>query len=91
MIHKHPSVRKAYAMTTKWNIEFFCKIGLIPSNWYYYNKMYDYKIELYVERQMKKNRERYKKRVEKLKSQGVVYYTKDRERKMANAKRFALA
>lgn len=91
MIHKHPSVRKAYAMTTKWNIEFFCKIGLIPSNWYYYNKVYDYKIELYVERQMKKNRERYKKRVEKLKSQGVEYYTKDRERKMANAKRFALA
>lgn len=91
MIHKHPSVSKAYAMTTKWNIEFFCKIGLIPSNWYYYNKMYDYKIELYVEIQTKKNRERHKRMVEKLKSRGVEYYTRDRERKMANAKRFALA
>ncbi|MBP1919964.1 hypothetical protein J2Z34_002462, partial [Youngiibacter multivorans] len=90
MIHTHPSVRKAYAMTTKWNIEFFCKIGLVPSSWYYYNKIYGYKIEQYVERQTKKNKEKYNKRKQKLESQGVKYYTEDRKRKMANAKRIAL-
>lgn len=40
MIHKHPTVRKSYGMRYKWNIEFFARIGLIPSKWCFYYKMW---------------------------------------------------
>ena len=56
MIHKHPSQRKGWQMTHKWGVEFFYKIGLVPSSWLYYNKMNGYTIEQYVERQTRKNK-----------------------------------
>jgi len=83
MIHKHPNQRKAYQMTVKWGIEFFCKIGLISSNWLYYNKMYGYTVEQYVERQTKKIREKTQKHIANLKAKGQEYYTPARLAKMA--------
>lgn len=84
MIHKHPNQRKAYQMMYKWGIEFFCKIGLIPSNWLYYNKMYGYTIEQYVERQTAKNNANTEKRIARAKANGQEYYTPARLAKMAN-------
>ena len=83
MIHDHPTQRKAYQMTHKWGIEFFCKIGLIPSNWLYYNKMYGYTIEQYVERQTAKNKAKTQKHIEKLKARGQEYFTPARLAKIA--------
>ncbi len=38
MIHDHPNQRKGHAMKTKWNNEFFAKIGLIPAwKWFPYS------------------------------------------------------
>jgi len=85
MIHKNPTQRKGYQMTVKWGIEFFCKIGLIPSNWLYYNKMYGYTIEQYVERQTKKMKDKRHKHIENLKAKGQEYFTPARLAKMANA------
>jgi hypothetical protein len=85
MIHKNPTRRKGYQMTYKWGIEFFCKIGLISSNWLYYNKMYGYTIEQYVERQTKKIKEKTQKHIERLKAKGQEYYTPDRLAKMAHS------
>jgi group II intron reverse transcriptase/maturase len=82
MIHKHPTQRKGWGRTVCWGIEFFCKIGLIPSNWLYYNKMYGYTIEKYVERQTSKNKAKHQKHVAKLKEKGLEYYTPDRLEKI---------
>ena len=85
MISKHPTVRKAQGMKAKWNIEFFAKIGLVPENWYYFNKVYGYTIEKYVERQQSKNKIKRKNYIEKLKSEGKHYYTKARQTKISYA------
>lgn len=74
MIHKHPTVRKGFKMTHKWNIEYFCRIKLIPSNWLYYNKMYGYTIEKYLGKQVEKNKKRTIGKVKKAKEQGKEYY-----------------
>lgn len=68
MIHKHPTVRKGSRMTHKWNIEYFCRKKLILSNGLYYNKMYGYTIEQYVEKQVKKNEKKLKGRKNKEKN-----------------------
>lgn len=83
MIHKHPTVRKAFGMCYKWNIEFFARIGLIPSKWWFYYKMWGtYTIEKYVEYHMHRNKVDMDKRIQKLKVQGKEYYTKERLKKM---------
>ena len=53
MIHGHSSVRRAFAMAQKWDIQYFCTIGLIPANWLFYNQVYGYTIEQYIETQTK--------------------------------------
>lgn len=90
MIHAHPSQHKGWAMTTKWNIEFFTRIGLISANWLYYNKLYGYTKEQYIERQTRKTRERREKLVAKLKENGREYYTPDRVRIIDYCQRLAL-
>lgn len=85
MIHKHPTVKKTQGMKTKWNIAFFAKIGVIPGNWYYFNRMYGYTIEMYVEKQQSKNKRRLKNYIEKLKGEGKHYYTKARQTKISYA------
>ena len=83
MLHKHPTVRKAYGMCCKWNIKFFTCIGLIPSEWWFYFKMTGtYSIEEYVVSHTQKNKSDMYKRIQKLKEQGIEYYTKERLKKM---------
>jgi cell division protein FtsL len=90
MIHHHPTQRKGYAMTMKWNTEFFCRIGLISSNWLYYNKMYGYTVDQYIERQTKKMKAKRENHIARLKEKGQEYYTPDRIKKIANCQSFAL-
>ena len=86
MIHKHPTVRKSYGMHYKWNIKFFVCVGLIPSKWWFYYKMWKtYTIEKYVEYHMRRNNVNRVKRIQILKEQGVEYYTKERLKKMGYA------
>ena len=83
MLHKHPTVRKAYGKCCKWNIKFFTCIGLIPSEWWFYFKMTGtYSIEEYVVSHTQKNKSDMYKRIQKLKEQGIEYYTKERLKKM---------
>ena len=83
MIHKHPSVRKAFGMCYKWNIEFFACIGLIPSKWWFYYKMWGtYTIEKYVEYHMHRNKVDMDKRIQKSKELGIAFFTKERLKKM---------
>ncbi len=90
MQHKHPNIRKGFQMTHKWNVAYFCKIKLIPSNWLYYNKMYDYKIEDYIERQTQKWKRKAEKHIEKLKQQGKEYYDEKRLKAIAFHKQFVI-
>ena len=86
MIHKHPTVRKSYGMHYKWNVKFFVCVGLIPSKWWFYYKMWKtYTIEKYVEYHMRRNNVNMVKRIQILKEQGVEYYTKERLKKMGYA------
>ena len=86
MIHKHPTVRKSYVMHYKWNIKVFVCVGLIPSKWWFYYKMWKtYTIEKYVEYHMRRNNVNMVKRIQILKEQGVEYYTKERLKKMGYA------
>lgn len=78
MLHRHPTIRKSFGMKIKWNIEFFAKIGLIPANWYYFNHMYNYSIEMYVERQQSKNKTSNKRKFKEMLSDGVNLYSKQR-------------
>ena len=83
MIHKHPTVRKSYGMRYKWNIEFFARIGLVPSKWWFYFKMWGtYTIEKYVEIHMQRNKAYMDKHIQKRNDQGIVFYTKERLKKM---------
>lgn len=85
MIHNHPSMKKVWLICTAWNLEYFCKIGLISSNWLYYNKMYGYTIEQYIEKQTKKNKTKKNKYIDKLKAKGIEYWTELRLAKIRNA------
>ena len=83
MIHKHPTVRKAYGMCYKWNIEFFARIGLVPSRWWFYYKMWGtYTIEKYVEYHMHRNKVDMDKRIQKSKELGIAFFTKEKLKKM---------
>jgi len=85
MQHRRPNMKRAWLMISRWNIEYFCKIGLISSNWLYYNKMYGYTIEQYVERKTAKSKKKNTKYRDKLKEKGIEYYTDYRISKMRNA------
>ncbi|MBM4761881.1 group II intron reverse transcriptase/maturase [Bacillus sp. B15-48] len=89
MIHKHPSQRKGWTMTTKWNIEFFVRIGLVATFQYYYGKQYGYTPESYIDYMKKSQEKKQQKKVQKAKERGREYYTPDRVRKMNYAQRIA--
>lgn len=83
MMHKHPTVRKAFGMCYKWNIEFFARIGLIPSKWWFYYKMWGtYTIDNYVVYHIQRNKANLNKQIQKLKDQGKEYFTKEKLKKM---------
>lgn len=89
MIHKHPTQRKGWAMCTKWNIEYFARIGLVPAFQYYYGKQYGYTIEDYLEYMKNKQRKKYERKIQKAKERGQEYFTTNLVRKMNYAKRLA--
>jgi group II intron reverse transcriptase/maturase len=89
MIHGHPSQRKGHVMKTKWNNEYFARIGLIPSNWLYYSKQFGYTLEQYIQRITKKSKAHLKRKIERAKEKGQEYYTPDLVRKMQYAQRVA--
>ena len=83
MLHKHPTVRRAYGMCYKWNLEFFARIGLIPSKWWFYFKMWGtYTMDKYVEYHMQRNKASMNKHIQKLRDQGKEYFTKEKLKKM---------
>ena len=62
---------------------FFVRIGLIPSKWWFYYKMWGtYTIEKYVEYHMHRNKVDMEKRIQKFKELGIAFYTKKRLKKM---------
>lgn len=89
MIHNHPSQRKGHAMKTKWNNEFFARIGLIPATWLYYSKQFGYTIEQYIARQKERQKKSQARKVQRAKERGQEYYTPDLVRKMNYAQRLA--
>lgn len=75
MIHKNPNQRKGWLMTSKWNNEYFARIGLIPGDWLFFNKINGEELETYIEREKQKSRKRLNRKISKQKEQGKEYYT----------------
>lgn len=83
MIYKHTTVRKAYGMCYKQNVDFFACIGLEASKWWFYFNMWGiYTIKEYVEQQKHRNKVITNKHIQKQKNQGKEYFTKERLKKM---------
>mgnify|MGYP001945386787 CR=1 FL=1 len=85
MIHRNPTQRKGMAMKTKWNIEFFARIGLVSAFQHYYGEQYGHTIEDYVNYMKEKAQKKLKRAKERAKEKGEVYYSKWRLQKMKNA------
>lgn len=83
MIHKHPSVRKGFQMRHKWDVAYFCRAKLIPAEWLYNNYCNGLSLEEYCAKITRKWKKRRAGQIEKLKSQGKEYYTKERLRGIA--------
>jgi len=77
MIHKNPTQRKGYLMTSKWNNEYFARIGLIPGNWLYFDKMWGYDIETYIQKLTKKAKKKLESKIANKRKKGQEYYTPD--------------
>lgn len=82
MIHDHPSQKKGHRMTTKWGIEFFTKIGLVPAFQHYYGKQFGYTLEDYVQYMKRKHENKYKRALQAAKERGEEYFTPERVRKI---------
>jgi len=89
MIHAHPTQRKGHVMKTKWNNEFYARIGLVPSMWLYYSKQFGYTLEQYIQRITKKAKKKVEQKIQRAKEKGQEYYTPDLVRKMKYAQRVA--
>ncbi|WP_202171259.1 hypothetical protein [Bacillus sp. USDA818B3_A] len=59
-------------------IEFFAKIGLIPAFQYYYEKQYGHTIEDYIQYMKERQEKRYKRKLQRAKERGEVYFTAKR-------------
>lgn len=75
MVHKNPSQRKGWLFTQKWNNEYFARIGLIPGNWLYFNKMWGYELETYIERQKERAKKKLNSKIANKLKRGQEYYT----------------
>lgn len=85
MIHRNPSQWKGQVTQTKWNIEFFAKIGLVTAFQHYYGEKYGNTVEDYLNYMKAKNQKKLKRAIESDKEKGEVYYNEWRLRKMKNA------
>ncbi|KAF0194529.1 MAG: RNA-directed DNA polymerase [Bacillota bacterium] len=70
MIHDHPSQRKGHLMKTKWNNEFFVKIGLIPSYWLYYKEQFGFTLQSYLEKLTEVAKKKKSRAVQRMKEKG---------------------
>jgi RNA-directed DNA polymerase len=89
MLHKHPSQRKGWVMSTKWNIEFFACTGLKSAFQIYYGKQYGGGIEYYLQYMKDKQKKKYKRSLEKAKEKGEEYFSSQRFSKIHCANKFA--
>jgi len=89
MIHNHPSQRKGHAMKTRWNNEYFARIGLIPTYWLYNSTQFGYTIDQYIDYMSKRQKKNHARKVERAKEKGQEYYTPDRVRKIQYVQRLA--
>lgn len=89
LIHSHPTQRKGHAMKTKWNNEYFARIGLIPAFWLYYKEQFGYTLDQYIDYMKSKQKKEQNRKERKAKERGEEYYTPDRVRKMKYAQRLA--
>lgn len=89
MIHDHPNQRKGWAMSTKWNNEYFVRIGLVPAFQYYYGKQNGHSVDDYLEYMKEKQIKKYKRAVQRAKERGQEYFTPNRVRKVNYARRIA--
>ncbi|WP_449445167.1 hypothetical protein [Ureibacillus acetophenoni] len=89
MIHKHPSQRKGWAMSSKWTIEYFTRIGLVPSFQYYYGQQYGHTTEDYINYMKQKGKKKYENALKRAKEKGQEYFNPERVRKMNYANRLA--
>lgn len=78
MVHKSPSQRKGHLFKTKWNNEYFAKIGLIPGNWLYFNKISGYDLETYIERLKTSSKKKLQSKIANKEKRGQEYYTPTR-------------
>ena len=88
MVHKNPNQRKGLLMRQRWNNEYFVKIGLVPSNWWFFHKMWGYDIGKYIDNLTNKIKKRTAKNIEKMKERGQVYYTPARLNAIAATKMY---
>jgi group II intron reverse transcriptase/maturase len=89
MIHNHPSQRKGHAMKTKWNNEFFARIGLIPAFWLYSSKQYGHTLEDYLAYMKNKQKTSQARKEQRAKEKGATYYTPELVRNMQYVQRLA--
>jgi group II intron reverse transcriptase/maturase len=89
MIHNHPTQRKGWLMTTKWNNEYFARVGLIPAFWLYYNYQYGHTIDDYIEYMKGEQRKHHERKVQRAKERGQDYYNPERVRKINYAQRLS--
>lgn len=75
MVHKNPSQRKGWLYTSRWNNEYFARIGLIPGNWLYFNKMWGYELERYIEKQKERTKKKLVLKIDNKLKRGQEYYT----------------
>lgn len=75
MVHKNPSQRKGHLFQRKWSNEYFARIGLIPGNWLYFNKISGYELETYIERLKTTSRKKSQSKIANKAKRGQEYYT----------------
>jgi len=82
MIHKNPNQRKGYLMSSRWNNEYFARIGLISGNWLYFDKMWGYDLEKYIENLKLRAKKRLDSKIASKAKRGQEYYTPARLKAM---------
>ncbi|MDW7650823.1 MAG: hypothetical protein SCM57_05735 [Bacillota bacterium] len=76
-------------MKTRWNNEYFARIGLIPTHWLYNSNQFGYTIDEYVDYMKIRQKKKQARDIERAKEKGQEYFTPDRVRKMQYAQRLA--
>lgn len=76
-------------MSSKWTIEYFTCIGLVPAFQYYYGQQYGYTTEDYISYMKQKGKKKYENALKRAKEKGQEYFNPERVKKMNYAKRLA--